>query len=230
MKKITVNPNRIALDEAYMRMAEIWALRSKANRNQVGALIVKDRQVISDGYNGMPAGEVDDTCEFHDEQGNLVTKPEVLHAESNALMKLAENGGVGSQGATLYVTLSPCFECAKLIKQAKIERVVFRHQYRKTDGIDFLKRRGVDVHHLPAGDVASPKAPRIAEPVRKSIPQKSVEIEQKVPQAEMHQLKSAFDDDDEVQRLLAEHQAALAGETVKKSALDEGPAYSSPFE
>lgn len=152
MTKLTVNPDRIALDEAYMQMAEVWGRRSKANRKQVGALIVKDRQIISDGYNGLPAGEADDVCEFYEDAGmmggTLTTKPEVLHAESNALMKIAENGGVGAQGGTLYVTLSPCFECAKLIKQAKITRVVYREQYRETGGVDFLKSRGVQVDHL----------------------------------------------------------------------------------
>jgi dCMP deaminase len=161
LPKIQVNPNRIELDEAYMQMAEVWARRSKANRRQVGALIVKDGQVISDGYNGMPAGEPDDTCEavwFDPEKvaadkegtylGELITKREVLHAESNAISKLASKGGVGSEGATLYVTLSPCFECAKLIKQAKIARVVFREQYRDASGIDFLLTRGVKVEKL----------------------------------------------------------------------------------
>jgi dCMP deaminase len=177
---ITTNPNRIDLDEAYMQMAEIWAMRSKANRKQVGALIVKDRQIISDGYNGMPAGDEDDGCEtvewcsaggwlspeeieeqwphtgtYIDSSGNemtgrykLLTKPGVLHAESNALTKIAENGGVGARGATLYVTMSPCFECSKLIKQSKIAKVVYREQYRDTSGIDFLKSRGVEVVQL----------------------------------------------------------------------------------
>lgn len=158
---ISTNPNRIDLDEAYMQMAEIWAKRSKANRKQVGALIVKDRQIISDGYNGMPAGDEDDVCEYWDEEiipnqeydhtrthFVLKTKPEVLHAESNALAKIAENGGVGAQGATLYVTMSPCKECAKLIKQAKIKRVVYREHYRDTGGIDFLTKRGVKVEQL----------------------------------------------------------------------------------
>jgi dCMP deaminase len=155
MEPITINPNRIDLDEAYMQMAEVWAKRSKANRKQVGALIVKDKQIISDGYNGMPAGDEDDTCEHWAININdptltptLKTKPEVLHAESNALAKIAENGGVGAQGATLYVTMSPCKECAKLIKQAKIKRVVFREQYRDTEGIAFLLKRGVKVDQL----------------------------------------------------------------------------------
>lgn len=159
---ISTNPNRIDLDEAYMQMAEIWAKRSKANRKQVGALIVKDRQIISDGYNGMPAGDEDDVCEYWDypdwydgrdgiggpPDKVLKTKSEVLHAESNALAKIAENGGVGAQGATLYVTMSPCKECAKLIKQAKIKRVVYREHYRETGGIDFLTKRGVKVEQL----------------------------------------------------------------------------------
>lgn len=148
MKPITPNPNRIDLDEAYMQMAEIWARRSKANRKQVGALIVKDRQIISDGYNGMPAGDEDDTCEYYDENGELKSKDDVLHAESNALAKIAENGGVGAQGGTLYVTMSPCKECAKLIKQAKIKRVVFRELYRDTRGIVSLIKRGVKVDQL----------------------------------------------------------------------------------
>lgn len=162
MDKISINPDRIDLDEAYLSMAEIWARRSKANRKQVGALIVKDKQIISDGYNGLPAGDKDDVCEYLDypewyggrvgdgcpPEKVLKTKPEVLHAESNALMKIAENGGVGAQDATLYVTMSPCKECAKLIKQAKIKRVVFREQYRDTGGVDFLKSRGVDVIQL----------------------------------------------------------------------------------
>lgn len=167
--ELTINPNRIELDEAYMQMAEIWAKRSKANRSQVGALIVKDKQIISDGYNGMPSGVDDDVCEViswlpRDLEGlvpddaypfewegrryKLDTKPEVLHAESNALLKISENGGIGAQGATLYTTLSPCPECAKLIKQAKITRVVYRHQYRLLNGIQLLEKLGVQVDHL----------------------------------------------------------------------------------
>jgi len=129
-------------------MAEIWAKRSKANRKQVGALLVKDKQIISDGYNGMPAGDDDEVCEYIDESGNLVTRPELMHAESNALMKLAENGGLGAQDATMYLTMSPCLPCAKLMKQAKIKRVVFRERYRETDGIEFLTTRGVEVVQL----------------------------------------------------------------------------------
>jgi len=173
--ELTINKNRIELDEAYMQMAEIWAQRSKANRSQVGALIVKDKQIISDGYNGLPSGVEDDVCEqiewmdpgaggwldpdeiterwpFKDEATGrryaLSTKQEVLHAESNALLKISENGGIGAQGATLYTTLSPCPECAKLIRQAKIKRVVYRHQYRKSDGLDLLRKLGVEVEQL----------------------------------------------------------------------------------
>jgi dCMP deaminase len=148
VEKLSINPNRIDLDEAYLQMAEIWAKRSKANRKQVGALLVKDKQIISDGYNGMPAGDKDEVCEYIDESGNLVTRPELMHAESNALMKLAENGGLGAQDATMYLTMSPCLPCAKLMKQAKIKRVVFRERYRETDGIEFLTSRGVEVVQL----------------------------------------------------------------------------------
>ena len=163
MEKLTINPNRIDLDEAYMQMAEIWAKRSKANRKQVGALIVKDKQIISDGYNGMPSGDPDDVCEVYEEideysyriqwgseppPPKLLTKPEVLHAESNALMKISRNGGRGAEGAALYVTMSPCAECAKLIKQAGISKVFYREQYRDTTGLKFLSNRGVEVHQL----------------------------------------------------------------------------------
>lgn len=170
--ELKINQNRIELDEAYMQMAEIWSNRSKANRSQVGALIVKDKQIISDGYNGMPSGVEDDVCEQiewmdperiepyfdisdwpHVDEATgrryaLRTKQEVLHAESNALLKISENGGIGAQGATLYTTLSPCPECAKLIKQAKIKRVVYRHQYRLTGGLDLLRKLGVEVEQL----------------------------------------------------------------------------------
>lgn len=140
-----------------MQMAEVWAKRSKANRLQVGALIVKDKQIISDGYNGMPSGAQDDVCEYEDrvqlpnDQWETIrlTKPDVLHAESNALLKITENGGIGAQGGTLYVTHSPCPECAKLIVQAKLLRVVYRNEYRLSAGIDILRRYGVKVDHLP---------------------------------------------------------------------------------
>lgn len=156
--ELSINPNRIEIDEAYMQMAEIWAKRSKANRLQVAALIVKDKQIISDGYNGMPAGELDEVCEegFFDGNrdrepgynGEIRTKREVLHAESNALMKLCRHGGVGAQGSTIYTVYSPCFECSKLIKQSGVTRVVYRNVYRDAGGIDFLRTRGVEVTQL----------------------------------------------------------------------------------
>lgn len=145
---IVINPNRIELDEAYMQMAEIWAKRSKANRSQVGALIVRDRQIISDGYNGMPVGAKDDVCEIYGANGELITKPAVLHAESNAITKLAASHGAPATGSTMYVTLSPCYECSKLIIQAGIKRVVYRNEYRITDGIDLLREFDVEVVNL----------------------------------------------------------------------------------
>jgi len=142
---LSINPNRIELDEAYMQMAQIWSQRSKANRLQVGALIVKDNQIISDGYNGLPMGAVNEVCEFWD--GDILrTKPEVLHAESNALMKISRIGkSSGAAGGTLYCTVSACEECAKLIIQAQIKRFVYRYPYRITDGIDLLRRFGIQV-------------------------------------------------------------------------------------
>jgi dCMP deaminase len=158
MQAITINPDRIELDEAYMQMAEIWAKRSKGNRLQVGALLVKDKRIISDGYNGMPAGDPDDVCEVWEDEdlpgeSAMRTKPEVLHAESNVLMKLAKAGGEGAEGATIYTRYSPCFECAKLIKQAGIRRVVFRNLYRDHSGVDFLLKRGVVVDQLSVSAV-----------------------------------------------------------------------------
>jgi len=126
-------------DEKYMQMAAVWATNSYCKRRQVGALLVKDRMIISDGYNGTPSG-FENICE--DENG--VTKPYVLHAEANAISKVAKSGN-NAEGATLYVTASPCMECAKLIIQSGIRRVVYRDEYRLTDGIDLLRRAGVEV-------------------------------------------------------------------------------------
>lgn len=126
-------------DERYLEMAGIWARNSYCKRRQVGALIVKDKMIISDGYNGTPSG-FENVCE--DETG--VTKPYVLHAEANAITKVAKSGN-SSLGATLYVTASPCLECSKLIIQAGIKRVVYRDEYRLTDGVDLLRRAGVEV-------------------------------------------------------------------------------------
>ena len=125
------------LDERYLRMARIWSENSHCKRLQVGALIVKNNMIISDGYNGTPSG-FENTCE--DE--NNVTVPYVLHAEANAITKVARSGN-SSNGATLYVTTSPCIECAKLIIQSGIKRVVYNELYRIHDGIDLLERAGV---------------------------------------------------------------------------------------
>ena len=131
------------LDLRYLRMAAIWAENSYCQRRKVGALVVKEKMIISDGYNGTPSG-FENVCE--DAHG--VTPPYVLHAEANAITKLARSGNNSDQ-ATLYVTASPCIECAKLIIQAGIRRVVYAEQYRLTDGIDLLRRAGVEVEHLP---------------------------------------------------------------------------------
>ena len=127
-------------------MAGIWAKNSYSKRLQVGALLVKDRMIISDGYNGTPSG-FENVCE--DENG--VTKPYVLHAEANAITKVAQSHN-SSKGATLYVTTSPCIECAKLIIQSGITRVVFSEFYRITDGVDLLKRAGVECVQIEAID------------------------------------------------------------------------------
>jgi len=129
-------------DDKYMQMASIWASNSYCKRRQVGALLVKDRMIISDGYNGTPSG-FENICE--DENG--VTKPYVLHAEANAISKIAKSGN-SAEGATLYVTASPCMECAKLIIQSGIRRVVYRDEYRLTDGIDLLRRAGIEVEKI----------------------------------------------------------------------------------
>lgn len=130
------------LDSRYLRMAKIWAENSYCRRRKVGALVVKDKAIISDGYNGTPSG-FENVCE--DE--NNVTKPYVLHAEANAITKLARSTNSG-EGATLYVTASPCIECAKLIIQAGIRRVVYGEKYRLDDGIRLLERAGVEVEYL----------------------------------------------------------------------------------
>lgn len=129
-------------DKAYLEMAAVWARNSYCKRRQVGALIVKDRMIISDGYNGTPSG-FENVCE--DENG--VTKPYVLHAEANAITKVAKSGN-SSEGATLYVTASPCVECAKLIIQAGIRRVVYKDSYRLNDGIELLQRAGIEVEQV----------------------------------------------------------------------------------
>ncbi len=131
------------LDLRYLRMARIWSENSYCQRRKVGALVVKEKMIISDGYNGTPSG-FENVCE--DDDG--LTKPYVLHAEANAITKIARSGN-NSDGATLYVTDSPCIECAKLIIQAGIRRVVYGKQYRLTDGIELLQRAGIETEYLP---------------------------------------------------------------------------------
>ena len=131
------------LDHRYLRMALIWAENSYCTRRQVGALIVKDKMIISDGFNGTPSG-FENVCE--DDEGNTI--PYVLHAEANAITKIARSGN-NSDDATLYVTDEPCIECSKLIIQAGIRRVVYAREYRLHEGLDLLKRANVEVVHLP---------------------------------------------------------------------------------
>ena len=131
-----------ALDLRYLRMAQIWSENSYCQRRQVGALVVKDKMIISDGYNGTPSG-FENVCEEDADH----SKPYVLHAEANAITKVARSNN-SSDGATLYVTTSPCMECSKLIIQAGIRRVVFGEYYRMHDGVDLLCRAGIEVVHL----------------------------------------------------------------------------------
>ena len=133
---------QLLLDKRYIRMAQIWAENSYCNRRKVGALIVKDKMIISDGYNGTPAG-FENVCE--DENG--LTKPYVLHAEANAITKIACSNN-SSKGATMYVTTSPCIECAKLIIQAGIKRVIYSEKYRLEDGLDLLRRANNEVVYI----------------------------------------------------------------------------------
>ena len=139
-------PNQELLDITYMKMARCWAALSKAERKQVGCLIVKDGAIISDGYNGTPSG-FDNICEYESSVGTLVTKPEVLHAESNAISKLAKSTQ-SSNGAVLYATCSPCLECSKLIIQCGISRVVYGEKYRSSQGIELLKKAGIKILFL----------------------------------------------------------------------------------
>jgi len=130
------------LDSRYLRMAQIWAENSYCQRRKVGALIVKNKMIISDGYNGTPVG-FENVCE----DDNDHTKAYVLHAEANAITKVAQSNN-SSNGATLYVTTSPCIECSKLIIQSGIKRVIFGEYYRITDGVDLLKRAGIECIQL----------------------------------------------------------------------------------
>ncbi|MFQ3180480.1 MAG: dCMP deaminase [Polaribacter sp.] len=134
---------QLKYDKAYLKMALEWGKLSHCKRKQVGALIVKDRMIISDGFNGTPTG-FDNCCE--DEEG--LTKWEVLHAEANAILKVASSTQ-SAKNATLYITLSPCTQCSKLIHQAGIKRVVYAKAYRDDAGLDFLEKAGVEIKHLP---------------------------------------------------------------------------------
>lgn len=139
---MTLKDKQQVLDKRYLRMAQIWAENSYCQRRKVGAILVKDQMIISDGYNGTPAG-FENVCE--DADGT--TKPYVLHAEANAITKVARSNN-SSADSTLYVTASPCVECAKLIIQSGIRRVVFNDLYRLADGIDLLRRAGVECVHI----------------------------------------------------------------------------------
>lgn len=137
---------QLSFDKRYLRMASIWSENSYAIRRKVGCLIVKDNSIISDGYNGTPSG-FENSCEVHNPDNSLVTKPYVLHAEANAITKLAKSNQ-SSKGATCYITDSPCIECSKLIIQSGIVRVVYAKEYRKTDGIELLKRAGIKIDFI----------------------------------------------------------------------------------
>lgn len=140
------NNKQNLLDCRYLRMARIWAENSYCQRRKVGALVVKDKMIISDGYNGMPSG-FENICE---DESN-VTKPYVLHAEANAITKLARSSN-NSEGSTLYVTAAPCIECAKLIIQAGIKRVVYGEKYRLDDGLKLLRKANIEIIYLNPED------------------------------------------------------------------------------
>jgi dCMP deaminase len=139
---IASNQKQHLLDLRYLQMARIWAENSYCDRRKVGALLVKDRMIISDGYNGTPSG-FENKCEDENDK----TKPYVLHAEANAITKVAKSNN-SSEGATLYITTSPCLECAKLIIQAGIKRVVFSDAYRLQDGIELLTRAAIEIKQV----------------------------------------------------------------------------------
>jgi len=134
---------QLAIDKRYLKMARIWASNSYCIRKKVGALLVKDKMIISDGYNGTPSGFENECEDEHD-----MTKSYVLHAEANAITKVAKSNN-SSEGSTLYITTSPCMECSKLIIQAGISRVVYEEKYRITDGLDLLERAKINLIHIP---------------------------------------------------------------------------------
>ena len=141
-----MDQKQLILDKRYLRMALIWAENSYCKRRQVGALVVRDHTIISDGYNGTPSG-FENICE--DDEN--VTFPYVLHAEANAITKLARSSN-NSEGSTLYVTDAPCMECSKLIIQAGIKRVVYSREYRLADGINLMRKAGLEVVHIDLDD------------------------------------------------------------------------------
>jgi dCMP deaminase len=130
------------VDRLYLKMAKVWAENSHCKRSQVGCLIVNNRQIISDGYNGTPSG-FSNNCEDCDNN----TLPTVLHAEANAITKIAKSTN-SAEGSTLYVTLSPCFDCAKLIIQAGIKRIVYSEVYRKTDSFKLFEEAGIEIKQM----------------------------------------------------------------------------------
>ncbi len=138
-----IQDKTMTLDRRYLRMARIWSENSYCHRRKVGALLVKDKMIISDGFNGTPSG-FPNVCEDDSD----TTFPYVLHAEANAITKVARSNN-SSEGSTLYVTASPCLECSKLIIQSGIRRVVFSELYRITDGLDLLRRAGIETVHIP---------------------------------------------------------------------------------
>lgn len=140
------NEKQAEYDKRYLEMAHVWAKNSYCKRRQVGALIVKEKMIISDGYNGTPSG-FENICE---DENNL-TKPYVLHAEANAITKVAKSNN-SSENSTLYVTTSPCVECSKLIIQAGIKRVVFTEKYRVEDGLRLLERANIEINHIKIKD------------------------------------------------------------------------------
>ena len=143
VKRTILEEKQLAIDKRYLKMARIWASNSYCIRRQVGALLVKDKMIISDGYNGTPSGFENECEDEHD-----ITKSYVLHAEANAITKVAKSNN-SSDGSTLYITTSPCMECSKLIIQSGIIRVVYQEKYRITDGLDLLERAGIALIHLP---------------------------------------------------------------------------------
>ena len=141
-QSIVTLEKQLAIDKRYLKMARIWASNSYCNRRKVGALLVKDKMIISDGYNGTPSG-FENECEDENDE----TKSYVLHAEANAITKVAKSNN-SSDGSTLYITTSPCMECSKLIIQSGIIRVVYQEKYRVTNGLDLLERAGIELVHL----------------------------------------------------------------------------------